>query len=67
MKTAQNDNGQLIEAGPTAPSQAVCPRCGGTLTLRYRHGMGKDKITYFWRHASNDNRHCSARNGPHRR
>lgn len=67
MRFAHTPNGQPIAAGPTAPIQAVCPRCGGVLTLRYRHGMDRTTLTYFWRHASNDNRHCSARNGPHRR
>jgi hypothetical protein len=37
-------NGQLIQATPNAPSTAICPHCGGVVTLRVRQG------TWFWRH-----------------
>ncbi|MEW5988927.1 MAG: hypothetical protein AB1791_20065 [Chloroflexota bacterium] len=64
MKTAQTTDGKLVEATAAAPLQAICPRCGGLLTLRHRRTMDNGTMTYFWRHSSNVNRHCSARNGP---
>ena len=64
MKTAQDKNGNLIEAGENAAKTAVCPHCNGVLTLRSRRAMNNGKVTYFWRHASNQNRHCRARQNP---
>lgn len=64
MKTAITRDGLTIEATPTAPRRAICPDCGGDLTLRSRRTMGNRDVTYFWRHSSNLNRYCSARTRP---
>jgi len=65
MKVAQTRDGKQIVAAPTAPDKAVCPACGGTLILRSRRTMGNGNKTYYWRHRSNRNRNCSARNRPY--
>jgi hypothetical protein len=64
MKVAQTVEGKQIIANPAAPPQAICPTCGGMLTLRSRRTMNNGQKTYFWRHRSNLNRYCSARNRP---
>jgi hypothetical protein len=64
MKVACTTNGEQIIANPTAPRQAFCPVCGGTLTLRSRRTMNNGQKTYYWRHRSNRNTQCSARNRP---
>lgn len=64
MKVAQTVDGKQITAAATAPPKAICPVCGGELTLRSRSTMNNGKRTFFWRHRSNDNRYCSARNRP---
>lgn len=64
MKVAQTVDGKQITAADTAPRKAYCPACGGELTLRSRSTMNNGKRTYFWRHRSNHNRYCSARNRP---
>jgi hypothetical protein len=64
MKTAQTSDGKPIVAAPTAPRQAVCPYCGGVLTLRSRRTMDNGHKTFFWRHRSNSNRDCRARIHP---
>ena len=64
MKVAQTVEGKEITANPSAPSKAVCPICGGTLTLRSRKTMNNGGKTFFWRHQGNHNPHCSARNRP---
>jgi predicted RNA-binding Zn-ribbon protein involved in translation (DUF1610 family) len=64
MKVACTTSGEQIIANPAAPHQAVCPVCGGALTLRSRKTMNNGQKTYFWRHRSNRNTHCSARNRP---
>ncbi|MCP4425075.1 MAG: hypothetical protein GY803_11315 [Chloroflexi bacterium] len=64
MKIAQTPEGQTVKAEAASPKQAICPRCGGRLSLRSRRVMGNDKKTYFWRHQGNMNRHCSARRQP---
>ncbi|MFN2190459.1 MAG: hypothetical protein ACK2T3_16975 [Candidatus Promineifilaceae bacterium] len=64
MKVACTASGEQITANPTAPRQAVCPVCGGTLILRSRKTMNNGQKTFFWRHRSNRNTHCSARNRP---
>jgi hypothetical protein len=64
MKTAQTQDGKLLVADASAPRQAICPCCGGPLTLRSRQTMDKKTRTYFWRHRSNRNSDCSARNRP---
>lgn len=64
MKIAQTVDGKQVIAEVSAPPRAVCPACGGELTLRSRRTMNNGGRTYFWRHRSNLNRHCSARNRP---
>lgn len=64
MKTAKDQKGNLIQAAKTAPETAVCPHCGGVLTLRSRRAMNKGNVAYFWRHASNQNQNCRARRRP---
>jgi hypothetical protein len=64
MKTAKSIEGEKVDAGPAAPTQAFCPACGGVLSLRSRKTMGNGKKTYFWRHGSNRNRYCTARHHP---
>jgi hypothetical protein len=64
MKTAKTLDGQPVVADATAPGQAICPCCGGLLTLRSRRAMDKKSRTYFWRHQSNGNPDCSERNRP---
>ncbi|MCA9929388.1 MAG: hypothetical protein KC419_12955 [Anaerolineales bacterium] len=64
MKTAKDNYGNLIQANETAPKTAVCPHCGGILTLRKRRAMNNAHIAYFWRHASNQNQNCRARKRP---
>jgi hypothetical protein len=64
MKVAQTAEGKPITADATAPSRAICPICGGKLSLRSRKTMNNGQRTYYWRHRSNHNRFCSARNRP---
>jgi len=64
MRIAQTDDGKKIIANPTAPPRAICPACGGVLTLRSRSTMNNGRRTYFWRHRGNHNPDCSARNRP---
>jgi hypothetical protein len=50
MKVAQHpDSHQPLAASPDAPERAICPHCGGRLTLRRRQRMGGG-CSYFWRH-----------------
>ncbi|MFZ0545909.1 MAG: hypothetical protein WAM60_10755 [Candidatus Promineifilaceae bacterium] len=64
MKFAVTETGKKIEASATAPKFAICHCCGGELTLRSRKTMKNGERTYYWRHRSNRNRNCSARNRP---
>ena len=64
MKVALTHEGIEVVAQPSAPEKAICPNCGGELLLRSRRQMNNGGCTYFWRHKSNHNRHCSARNCP---
>jgi hypothetical protein len=64
MKVAQTVDGKKVVASASAPKEAVCPCCGGRLTLRSRRTMNNGQRTYFWRHRSNHNTNCSARNRP---
>lgn len=64
MKIAQTKEGQSVIATATAPLEAVCPHCGGVLVLRYRRTMGNEKLIYYWRHESNRNVQCRARQRP---
>ena len=61
MKTAYHPGtNQPITAVVGAPTQAICPHCGGQVTLRCRHRMNGTAV-YFWRHLDNHNRECSSR------
>ena len=61
MKTAHHpDTHQPIAAAADAPPQAICPHCGGQVTLRRRQRMDGTAV-YFWRHLDNHNRECSSR------
>ncbi len=64
MKIAQSQDGKTIQATMNAPKTAVCPQCGGILTLRSRRAMNNSHIAYFWRHRSNQNQPCRARKRP---
>ncbi|MCP5096006.1 MAG: hypothetical protein GY943_10670 [Chloroflexi bacterium] len=64
MKIAQTQDGKTVDATPNAPKTAVCPHCGGLLTLRSRRAMNRGKTSYFWRHLRNQNSHCRGRRRP---
>jgi hypothetical protein len=64
MKTAITAEGKKVDAGASAPRQAICPCCGESLTLRSRRSIDKQNQTYFWRHKSNGKRDCSRRIRP---
>jgi hypothetical protein len=61
MKTAQLPDGEKIEAGEEAPPKAICPFCGGTVTLRRRKLMNNQGFSFFWRHLDNENLQCQTR------
>jgi hypothetical protein len=61
LKKAKLDHGEQVTASRSAPSQAFCPICGGTVVLRKRKKMGGDAVTYFWRHVDKKNTNCPAR------
>jgi hypothetical protein len=61
VKTAKTKDGKLVTASETASEEAICPHCGGTVTLRSRRTMNGGEKSYYWRHLSNQNRHCSGR------
>ncbi len=64
MKIAQHpDTRQPVAAMADAPVQALCPHCGGGVTLRHRKQMN-GHISYFWRHVDSHNRSCQARSRP---
>jgi hypothetical protein len=50
LKKAKLDHGEQVTASRSAPSQAFCPICGGTVVLRKLKKMGGKALTYFWRH-----------------
>jgi len=64
MKIATTQNGKPVMATANSPKQAICPDCGGVLTLRSRQPMKNGTVVYYWRHQSNENRHCKARTRP---
>lgn len=65
MKIAFTTASRPIKAAPDAPTKAVCPQCGGTVTLRHRKRMNNEGISYFWRHSDNHQGHrCRARTSP---
>lgn len=64
MKIAQCPYSRLpLPASTTAPDKAVCPDCGGVVTLRQRKCMDGSTV-YFWRHQDNRNRACNGRSRP---
>lgn len=52
-----------MPAAADAPTQAVCPDCGGVVMRRCRRSMD-GKMTYFWRHRDNRDRRCRGRKRP---
>jgi len=68
MKTARRIDGTAIDASMTAPRLAICPWCGGKVTLRHRQLMNEEGRIYYWRHQSNRHLGCQGRARPlHRR
>ncbi|KAA3661630.1 MAG: hypothetical protein DWQ04_15890 [Chloroflexi bacterium] len=61
MKQALSQNGEIINASPEAPKQAICPYCQGAVMLRHRSLMNNGEPSYYWRHLNNRNRTCKAR------
>lgn len=53
MKTALNQQGNVVLASVSAPEHAVCPICGGPVMLRTRKLMANGGTIYFWRHRDN--------------
>jgi hypothetical protein len=66
MRIAHDQAGQPIEANAAAPSQAICPSCGGGVVLRSRAAVNDLQKTYFWRHAHLVDLNCSERRSPYR-
>ncbi|MCP5100061.1 MAG: hypothetical protein GY943_31290 [Chloroflexi bacterium] len=64
MKTAEVANGSQVEASAAAPAHAKCPFCGCEVVLRHRRRMNSDRVTFFWRHQSNQKKACPARKRP---
>jgi len=54
MKTAVSSNGKPLVAAPGAPAQAICPKCGGLVTLRVRKLMANSGTSSYWRHEDDD-------------
>jgi hypothetical protein len=61
VKTAKTKDGKAITASKAAPDEAICPYCGGMVTLRSRRTMNGGAKSYYWRHRNNQNRNCSGR------
>jgi hypothetical protein len=61
VKLAKIKDDKLIEASESAPQEAICPYCGGEVTLRSRRTMNGGEKSYYWRHLNNQNRNCSGR------
>ena len=62
MKVAVDQTGSPVWAKAGAPWQALCPFCGGPMTLRCRQRSSRSSdVTYFWRHQDNTNLDCRAR------
>ena len=47
--------GEPVQAGPDAPSEAACPSCGAKVVLRRRGD------TWFYRHADGEGETCPRR------
>jgi len=54
MKTAVSSCGTPLVAAIGAPTHAVCPKCGGLVTLRVRRLMANSGNSYYWRHLDDD-------------
>jgi len=59
MKEAVDRQGNHIVAGPDAPAEATCPRCGWPVDLRRRRMP--DGETWFWRHRKGAPEECPLR------
>ena len=53
-------DGQLVQAGPDSPGEALCPACGGTVSKRKRRRMD-GSVTYFYWHARGVGEGCPLR------
>ena len=54
MKTAVSSSGKPLVAAYGAPTNAICPKCGGLVTLRVRRLMANSGDSYYWRHLDDD-------------
>jgi len=62
MKIALDETGLKIQAEAGRPKVAICPFCGGQVTLRRRRsGYRSGVICYFWRRLDQANRNCPGR------
>ena len=61
MDIAKTTAGAQVTASNNAPKEAICPYCGGVVTLRSRKLMGNQGRSYYWRHRDNENRNCPGR------
>lgn len=62
MKTAVSSRGHVVPASEAAPTQAICPKCGGIVILRVRRLMANSGNSYYWRHV--DDKHTCERQKP---
>ena len=63
MRRAMID-GEVVTAGPEAPSVATCPACGGEVEKRKRR-RSDGEVTWFWRHRPGQGDGCPRRYDPH--
>ena len=54
MKTAVSSYGKPVAASHSAPTEAICPKCGGAVMLRVRRLMANSGNSYYWRHLDDD-------------
>ena len=50
MKTAVSSTGRSVTASNTSPSEALCPKCKGSVVLRVRKLMANGGNAYYWQH-----------------
>jgi hypothetical protein len=56
-------DGNLVPAGPDAPSTATCPTCGAEVQKRKRR-RSDGGLTWFWRHRAGEGEGCLTRYSP---
>jgi predicted RNA-binding Zn-ribbon protein involved in translation (DUF1610 family) len=54
VKTAVSSCGAVVAASQAAPTQAICPKCGGIVFLRVRRLMANSGNSYYWQHQDGD-------------